>query len=359
MGEQLVINGAPTATLVDQLRGRVPHVPESAFLTRYMDAAQRAQARMRELGAESTHKAYWREWRRWGVHCSSLNVQPLPIEADALCSYLELLSEAQAPNTVRLALSALCALDRAHRVELGELGAKRGKLRLHPRVQSWLSAWSRAVRAHPETKAPALTVSQLDLLLERAAEPRRNLSPRQHCALYLRDRALVLLGICAALRVSEIAALQRADVVPDDRGLRVFIRSSKTDQRGEGEWIGVMPQARVARCPVEAHRAWITLRGDAPGPLYTPITRGGALEIGRGLCVRQLQELVSRRARDAGVPLVSAHSLRATFATLASARGKNLARIAEQGRWSSLSTLRGYMRQGNLFDDNASSGVLE
>lgn len=358
MGEPLLLPGlAHELSLVSVERVLSADPPESAWMTRYLDAAQRAQARMREPNAKTTRRAYWHVWRRWGVYCSMLQRDPLPVDANGMCSFLELLSDELAPNSVRLALAALCALDKAHRLELGEGEPRR--LRRDPRVEAWLKAWGRDHPIAPQREAPAMSVEEVDRMLAVAAERPRNVGASQHLALYTRDRALLLLGLCAALRVSELAALELGDVTPHERGLQLRLRRSKTDQRGRGHKRAIMPQARLSRCPIEAHRAWLQLRGEAPGPLYCPVSRSGALEIGESLTVRQVQQIVTARARAAGVAQASGHTLRATFATLAASHGKPLNRIADQGGWSSLDVLRRYVRQANLFDDNASSGLLE
>ena len=48
----------------------------------------------------------------------------------------------------------------------------------------------------------------------------------------LRDRAVVLLGFAGAFRRSELAALDCSDIAEEADGLRVTIRSSKTDREG-------------------------------------------------------------------------------------------------------------------------------
>jgi site-specific recombinase XerD len=53
-----------------------------------------------------------------------------------------------------------------------------------------------------------------------------------------------------------------------------------------------------------------------------------------------------------------AHSARAGWATSAAARGANLWRMADHTRHKSLETLRLYVRNANLFDQHAGSGLL-
>lgn len=70
-----------------------------------------------------------------------------------------------------------------------------------------------------------------------------------------RDHALLLLGFAAALRRSEIVALDGADVVERREGLVVNVRRSKTDQEGrDGGWASPYG-SNPATCPVRALEA--------------------------------------------------------------------------------------------------------
>jgi integrase len=346
---QLVIPGAEGGTLVPR---------EVAF----MRIAEQALARLTEIPNERTRAAYKTAWSRWGKFCAEFQRRPLPIDPRDLIVHLEWIrdQEKKSPNTVRLALSALSALDQASRIRAGE--EKPLSVRAHPIVQRWLKAWNKdpANPRAPGKKAPALQPADLERILRIAAEPPSrgsNRSVGQHAALYTRDRAMILIGVCAALRVSELVALDVGDVFETPRGLRLVIRRSKTDQHGEGLDRGIAPQAHLVRCPVDAWRQWMRLRGTKPGPLFVGVGRGGMLWPD-GLSVRAAQAMFTARAKAAGLK-VSSHSMRATFATLAAERGKSLYKIADQGGWQSLSVLRGYVRQGQLFDDNPSAGLLD
>lgn len=343
MPEQLAIPGSESSDLTPR---------ELA----YLEACELATRRALEPHSARTKAAYRHEWRRWARYCEEMGVPRMPpISPAHLTAYLEFLSRSLAPNTVRLALSALVSLDQAARMSAAHTDPH--SLRKHPIVTRWLESWERDHPVAPRRRAPALSADELERILRAAAERPRNVSPAQHAAKYTRDRCVWLLGVTAALRVSELVALDAGDVQRAERGLRVLVRTSKTDQRGAGHLRGVSPQARLIVCPVEAFAQWSRLRGDAPGPLFVAITRSGELARER-LTVRQVQAMIGERARAAGLS-ASAHSLRATFATLAAERRKAMHRIADQGAWKSLSVLRGYIRQGALFDDNPSAGLLE
>lgn len=198
------------------------------------------------------------------------------------------------------------------------------------------------------------------MIIKQAQERPRNVSAPSHVAQYARDRAMLLLGICAALRVSELVALDAADIVPDPsgRGLSVYVRRAKNDQSGKGHKRGVFPQARTLRCPVDAWLTWAKIRGDWEGPAFVGLSRAGELARDR-LDESAARKVLVRRAKAAGIALTS-HTMRATFVTRGVEQGKSLTKLASQGNWSSLDVLRGYVRQGELFgDDNPTSGLLD
>jgi integrase len=55
----------------------------------------------------------------------------------------------------------------------------------------------------------------------------------------------------------------------------------------------------------------------------------------------------------------SGHSLRRGFATSASKKGATLGAIMRQGRWRNERTVNGYIQEGQLFEANAASLVLD
>lgn len=354
MGEQLVIAGAdPGLDLSRPAR-------ESPWLTAYLDAAdaawRRARERVRNPSARATERAYYAAWRLWGDHCSARSWEPMPLTPARLVGYLELLGERLAPNTVRLHLAALSSLDQAWRLSHGE--ARPLSLRNHVVVQRWLRSWSREHPRAARRQAAALSPDDLERLLICAQERRGNVSPAAHIAQYARDRCLILLAVLGARRISEMVALELADLERGDRGIKLRIRRSKTDQQGRGLHVAIMPQARTIRCGVEALAQWLRVRGEADGPLFVSIARDGRLT-GQRLSVRQAQAVIDQRARAAGLVGVSSHSCRRTFATLAGERGKPLHKIMAQGDWASATTALGYIEQGDLFNDNPTLGLLE
>ena len=338
---------------------RIPGELGAASLTRSRDEAFAvARARVLDPNAKSTQRAYRIAIDRWTAHSDARGMPWAPIDPVELVVYLEELSAARAPNTVRLHLSALCELDSAARFTPATPNP--ASLRAHPVIERWYKSWSREHGTRPRKQAAALDVSQLELLIRAAQEPPKGAAAAAHVLQYARDRCLILFGVCGALRGNDLAQIRLCDVEPTERGLRVLVPRSKADQSGVGEWVGLMPQGRTLLCPVDAWHRWRSVRGDTPGPVFVATTRAGTLDYSAPLSERSIARLVTRYAKRAGIELaISSHSMRATFATLATQKGKRLERVMAHGRWRSAETAIGYMRQAELFDDNASGGLLD
>jgi integrase len=319
-------------------------------------AAAEALRHVKNPEAKATRRAYESAWAAWVTHCRKFAWQVLPIEPAHLVVYLQVLTETHAPNTVRLHLSALSQLDIGARATPSNTQPQ--SIRSHPIVARWYKGWSREHAKAPRKQAPIITGAELEHLLSVAAEPGYRQSRAAHAPRYARDRAAIVLGICAGLRVSELAELALGDVASNARGLTVTVRRSKANQDGKDDPRGVMPQGTLVRCPVDAWRAWLAVRGTEPGPAFVAIGRDGVLgtdHLDEGSLARAIQA----RARAAGLVLVTSHSMRATLATLATEKGKDMIAIANQGGWASLDVLRGYVRRGNLFVNNPTAGLLD
>ena len=132
----------------------------------------------------------------------------------------------------------------------------------------------------------------------------------------LRDAAIVALMSDAMLRVSEVAALDCADLATETDGSgRLTIRYSKTDQKGEGavQLIGAPTVRRV--------QVWLDAAGHRAGPMFRRVRRGAVVGTER-IADRSLRRIIARRAADAGVGgRISGHSLRVGAAQSLAAAG--------------------------------------
>ena len=173
----------------------------------------------------------------------------------------------------------------------------------------------------------------------------------------LRDRTLLLLGFAGAFRRSELVGLDLADIKEIKGGLRVIIRASKTDQEQFGQEIAIAP-GKMA-CPIMAIKAWLAAAQITSGPIFRPIFKGSRVSINR-LSDRSVAEIVKHYAKGVGIDpaSVSAHSLRSGFLTSAAQRGGSIFKMMDVSRHKSIDTVRGYVRDTELFRDHAGTGLL-
>jgi integrase len=330
----------------------------------FVDAFERAKRRVLEpYTNKNTRRAYALAMDQWIAHCNVKHVPALPIEPSHLVTYLEARSAEAlpdtgsklAPNSVRLHLSALCALDQEARATPATPNPE--SVRDSFVVRRWLKSWSTQHPRAPRRKAPASRRDELERILVCAAEPAKHSSSHAHVARYARDRAILLFGFTGGFRADELARLELCDVTSQERGLWVVVRKSKTDQHGEGKAKVLQPQGQILRCPVDAWRAWLEIRGRWEGPAFVQIHRAGTLEQ-TPLAVDAIYRMVKSRAERAGLSF-SSHTMRRTFATLARARGKSLEVIMRQVGWTEPKTAIGYLEQVDLFEDNPSAGLLD
>jgi site-specific recombinase XerD len=173
----------------------------------------------------------------------------------------------------------------------------------------------------------------------------------------LRDRAVLLLGFAGAMRRSELVGLNVNDLEDTKSGLRLFIRTSKTDQDRLGQIIAIAPGKIV--CPVKALRAWMAAAKITSGPIFRPILHGGHLSANR-LSDRAVAEIVKTYAKRIGLDptLFSAHSLRAGFLTSAAQNGASVFKMMDVSRHKRMDTVREYIRDTELFRNHAGKGLL-
>ena len=173
-----------------------------------------------------------------------------------------------------------------------------------------------------------------------------------------RDRALLLLGFAGAFRRSELVGLNVEDIEKTPDGMVVHIRRSKTDQEGQGREVGIPPGAADATCPIRAVSEWSAAAKISSGPLFRSVNRHGQV-LPRRLSGEGVAMVVKRYIEKLGYDPArfAAHSLRAGLATSAAAAGKSERAIMNQTGHRSVTTVRRYIRDGNLFRENAAGKI--
>jgi integrase len=174
----------------------------------------------------------------------------------------------------------------------------------------------------------------------------------------MRDRALLLIGFAGALRRSELVALDVEDIEHVHQGIVIILRRSKTDQDGHGRKIGI-PFGRRRWCPVAAFDAWLAVSRIVAGGIFRPVDRHGHVQEAR-LSGEAVSLVVQERVAAVGLDPspYSGHSLRAGFATSAAQAGVLTSRIRAQTGHASDAMLARYVREGELFTENAAGALV-
>ena len=313
-------------------------VAEGGALASIAEELEGARAFAAASRAPRTRDAYRLQWHTFAAWCSAHELEALPALPATVAGFLVSRTDARwKVASISLALTAIGSVHRA---------AGLASPAAHPAVSATWEGIRRTLGTAQRRAAPA-AVDELRAML--AALPAVGLGA-------VRDRALLLVGFAAALRRSELVALDVSDLSFRAEGLVVTVRRSKTDQEGAGADVAIAPGAHVATCPVRALRAWLDGAAISEGAVFRAVRRA---RVGERLGAPEVNRIVKRAAGRAGLDgsRFSGHSLRAGLATSAARAGRGDRSIMRQGRWASRTMVDRYVREAGLFVDNASDGI--
>ncbi len=251
--------------------------------------------------AENTRRAYLSDWRSFETWCKKHDLCPCPCEPQTVRAYLANHSERLKHSSLKRHLSAISA---AQRQEGHKLDTR------HPAIYN-IMAGIHNTYSQPVRKKPLLTKD----LLSWCASLGDSIQD-------LRDQAMLLLGFAAALRRSELVALDTCQnsqsigwIEFKPEGLLIQLIRSKTHS-GELQTIAV-PYGKGRGCPVRAIRLWVDRTKIFNGPLFRRIN--GRIVKSQRLSSMQVSRTVKKVAAFLGkdVSEFSGHSLRAGFVTQA------------------------------------------
>lgn len=311
-----------------------------------------AQLRAAAMAA-NTRRAYRKGWELFCAWCARRPMQPhAATPSDVEAFFIELADTPHKITGKPLQYSTLllhrCAITRRF-TDAGLASPTH-----HPDVLAVFRGLARLRGTAPSYRAGALRENHIAAMLH-------------HCpstVIGMRDAAVIALGFAAAMRRSELCALQLGDVTWHSRdgkriGIRLHIRRSKTDQAGVGQFVAI-PEGKHIR-PVYHLQRWLDAAKlpAADAPLLQSMRRGGRLT-GRALDHSDITRLVKHYAEQIGLDPTnfSAHSLRAGFVTSAAAHHARLDKIMAVTRHSQASTVMKYIRDADAFCEHAGAGFL-
>ena len=289
----------------------------------------------------NTIKAYQFAFDGYAKWCDENGVQKIPADPPLLSVYLaDMAKRGMKVSTIRLALTAIAEAHRA------------AGLPLDCRDRVLQAVWKgirRQVGIRPERKA-ALLGSDLRKILE--GLDRNSVSG-------CRNAALLLMGFGGALRRSEVVGLNVEDITISGRGMKILIRKSKTDSESAGQEIGIHFGTRDETCVVSAYQAWLQKSGITSGAVFRRVFPDNRIGKDR-LSLRAIGDILKGCVEKVGLnpDEFGSHSLRAGFATSAALAGCNLTTIMKQTRHKSVNEVKNYVRDAEMWEDNATRLLL-
>lgn len=143
-----------------------------------------------------------------------------------------------------------------------------------------------------------------------------------------RDSAMVRVMSDGLLRISELIALDVNDISEGDNGTgTAVIRRSKTDQEGQGAYIGLGIET------MDAVKTYCTRADIHEGALFRRIWKGGNNVSDYRISINGARHAIQAAARAAGIDGISGHSARVGSAQDLVKVGATLPDLMQVGRW--------------------------
>ncbi len=134
-----------------------------------------------------------------------------------------------------------------------------------------------------------------------------------------RDAALLALGVAGGgLRRQEMSGL----ALPRSLDQNTWVLTVD----GKGSRIREVP---LKNGSVDALRAWLSHRGQEPGPLFWPVLKGGKIQRGRALSCEAIYRVCIRRAEQSGIPAFTPHDTRRTYISTLLDQGVDLSVVSK------------------------------
>ena len=289
--------------------------------------------------AINTVRAYKSDFKDFGLFCAQNGFESLPSEPKIVSLYLTFLSTKDAKmSTLKRRLVSIGVI---HKLKGFYLDTK------HPSIIENIMGIKRRKGSIQKGKKPIL-ISNLKNIINVIDEQNNGDIKR------LRDRSIILIGFSGGFRRNEIVSLDFDDLDFVQEGLKIQIRRSKTDQFGEG-LVKALPYFDNAKyCPVISLKNWIEISKINSGPLFRRFIKGSKLSENR-LTDQTVALLIKEYLRLGGIDSknYSGHSLRSGFATSAAESGAEERDIMAMTGHKSTEMVRRYIKEANLFKNNA------
>jgi site-specific recombinase XerD len=289
--------------------------------------------------AKNTVRAYKSDFNDFGLFCSKNGFKSLPSEPKIVSLYLTHLSTKDAKmSTLKRRLVSIGVI---HKLKGYYLDTK------HPSIIENIMGIKRRKGSIQLAKKPIL-ISSLKKIINAIDEQNKEEIKK------FRDRSIILIGFSGGFRRNEIVSLDCDDLDFVPEGLKINLKRSKTDQFGEGFTKALPYLDNSQYCPVASLKKWIEISKITSGAVFRRFSRGSRLSENR-LTDQTVALLIKEYLKLTGIDSknYSGHSLRSGFATSAAESGAEERSIMAMTGHKSTEMVRRYIKEANLFKNNA------
>jgi len=289
--------------------------------------------------ANNTVRAYKSDFKDFELFCLQNGFKSLPSEPKIVSLYLTNLSTKNAKMTTLK--RRIVSIGIIHKLKGHYLDTK------HPSIIENILGIKRRKGSIQNRKKPIL-ISSLKKIINVIDHQKKEEIKK------LRDRTIILIGFSGGFRRNEIVSLDYDDLDFVPEGVKINLKKSKTDQFGEGFTKALPYFDNSQYCPVMTLKKWIEISKIISGPLFRRFIKGSKLSDNR-LTDQTVALLIKEYLNLAGIDSknYSGHSLRSGFATSAAESGAEERNIMAMTGHKSTEMVRRYIKEANLFKNNA------
>ena len=288
--------------------------------------------------ANNTLRAYKSDFKDFTTFCAQHGFSSLPSEPKVVSLYLTHLSKRSKVSTLR---RRLVSISMVHKLKGHYLDSK------HPIIVENLMGIKRIKGTIQKGKKPLL-INHLKSIINVINE--QNIEDIKK----LRDMSIILVGFGGGFRRTELISINYEDLEFVSEGVKISIRRSKTDQLGEGMIKGLPYFNNENYCPVVALKKWLEISKIKSGPVFRRFSKGSSLTDNR-LTDQSVVLIIKEYLKLAGIENknFAGHSLRSGFATVAAESGADERSIMAMTGHKTTQMVRRYIREANIFKNNA------
>ena len=292
--------------------------------------------------ANNTLRAYKSDFRDFGAFCAKNGLDSLPTEPKIVSLYLTNLSKNSKMSTLK---RRLVSISMVHRLKGHYLDTK------HPIIIENLMGIKRVKGSIQKGKKPIL-INHLKSIINVMDQQEINEIKKS------RDKTIVLVGFGGGFRRTELISINHEDLEFVPEGVKITLKRSKTDQFGEGMVKGLPYFSNELYCPVINLKKWLELSNIKSGPIFRRFVKGSVLTNNR-LTDQSVVLIIKNYLNLAGIENknYSGHSLRSGFATVAAESGADERSIMAMTGHKTTQMVRRYIREANIFKNNALSKI--